>query len=162
MSINIRPYQAADIPAILNLFRESVHTVASRYYTHEQVLAWAPLDLSEDEQQKMEIAWSNRLASQVALIAELGDHIIGFISMTHEGYLDLLYVGKKYQAHGVAYQLFKSIESIAREKQLPQITTHASSMAVPLAKRMGFTLIKEDVVERRGISMPRYEMVKKL
>lgn len=162
MHFTIHPYQISDTRAILTLFRASVHTVASRYYTQEQVNAWAPLTISQDEQANDEAKWTQRLTSQITLVAHVNDQIAGFISMTHEGYLDLLYVDKEHQAHGIAYQLFIVIESIAREKKLTQITTYASTMAMPLAKRMGFVILKEDVVERRGVSMPRYEMIKKL
>jgi len=162
MQVAIRPYKNSDITVLLDLFRATVHTVAARYYTPEQVRAWAPLNLSDDEQHNMETTWSTRLALQITLVAEVDNSIVGFISMTHEGHLDLLYVDKEHQAQGVAYLLFKQIESIAREKRIGHITTHASNMAVPLAKRIGFAIIKEDIVERRGVFMPRYEMIKKL
>ena len=162
MHCTIHPYQTSDTRAILTLFRESVHTVASRYYTQEQTNAWAPLDLSDDENKQSEERWTTRLASQITFTAKIEAQIVGFISMTHEGDLDLLYVCKEQQAQGIAYQLFKHIEAIAREHKLSHITTHASIMAMPLAKRMGFAILKEDIVERRGVSMPRYEMIKKL
>lgn len=162
MHFTIHSYQTSDTRAILKLFRASVHAVASRYYTQEQVNAWAPLDMPQEEQANDEAKWTQRLAAQITLVAHVNGQSVGFISMTHEGYLDLLYVDKEHQAQGVAYQLFKHIESMAREKKLTQITTYASTMAIPLAKRMGFAILKEDVVERRGVFMPRYEMIKKL
>ena len=43
--MKLRAYQSGDLPAILNLFRDTVHTVCARDYTRAQLDAWAPAEL---------------------------------------------------------------------------------------------------------------------
>ena len=43
--MKLRAYQSGDLPAILNLFRDTVHTVCARGYTRAQLDAWAPAEL---------------------------------------------------------------------------------------------------------------------
>ena len=40
--VTLRPYRPADLPEMIRLFRQTVHTVNIRDYTPEQVAAWAP------------------------------------------------------------------------------------------------------------------------
>ena len=40
--MELRPYRPADCPALLELFRQSVHRAAAGEYTPAQLAAWAP------------------------------------------------------------------------------------------------------------------------
>lgn len=82
--------------------------------------------------------------------------------MSHEGYLDRLYVHKDYQARFVALKLFRAIEQAARELGLSKITTDCSITAKVPAERMGFVVIKEQIVEKKGMKFVNYHMEKKL
>ena len=42
--MKLRAYQSGDLPAILNLFRDTVHTVCARGYTRAQLDAWARME----------------------------------------------------------------------------------------------------------------------
>ena len=41
--VKLRQFKPSDTAAIIHLFRETVHAVGARYYTQEQVAAWAPI-----------------------------------------------------------------------------------------------------------------------
>jgi len=162
MSIVIRPYSAIDIPMIRNIFHNAVHGVGIRYYTSEQVAAWAPpIDEQTPTQMEIELQrWQQKLDGHLTYVAEIDGVVVGFADMTQDGYLDHVYVFQNHQAKGIAYRLFKQLECIAKERGLTKITTHASKMAVPLAQRMGFVLIAEETVYRHGVAIQRYEMEK--
>ena len=139
MRITIRPFTSADTPALIQLFKEAVNAI----------------NIDTDRFQK-------KLEKNIAFIAEIDSRIVGFADITHEGYLDRLYVHKDYQARWVALSLFKAIEKAARELGLTKITTDCSITAKVPAERMGFVTIKEQTVMRHGVPLVNYVMEKKL
>jgi putative acetyltransferase len=153
--ITIRPFKPSDTPELIQLFRDAVHTINIRHYALEQVAVWAPDDIDQDK-------WLKSLAENITLVAELDDKIVGFADMTHEGYLDRLYVHKDYQGRFISFRLFKHIEQAARELSLTKITTDCSITARVPAERMGFKVIKEQTVIREGIELINYVMEKEL
>ena len=90
MSFVIRPYHAADLSAVAELFYRTVHTVNAADYTPQQLRAWAP---SEDSL----CADEERFLRQTTLVAEDGGELVGFASMEGEC-LDMLYVRADRQA----------------------------------------------------------------
>jgi putative acetyltransferase len=62
----------------------------------------------------------------------------------------------------VSLRLFKAIENAARELGLTKITTNCSITAKIPAERMGFKVIKEQTVEKKGMKFINYHMEKQL
>ena len=91
--MKLRAYQSGDLPAILNLFRDTVHTVCARGYTRAQLDAWAPAELDA-------AAWDASLLAHQTLVAEENGSIIGFADLAEDGYLDRLYVHRDWQGRG--------------------------------------------------------------
>lgn len=152
-AIIIRPFKSEDLTVLVNLFKEAVHTINIRHYSPEQVAVWTAIDIDR---------WQTSLEKNITLIAEVNRIIVGFTDMTREGYLDRLYVHKDYQARFVALKLFKAIEQVARDLGLKKITTDCSITAKTPAERMGFVVVKEQTVEKRGMMFINYHMEKKL
>jgi putative acetyltransferase len=46
--MHLQHFQRADIPAIVQLFQQTIHQINSRDYTPEQVNAWAPADREKE------------------------------------------------------------------------------------------------------------------
>lgn len=155
MNIHIRLFKPSDTLEIIKLFQNAVHTINIRHYSAEQVAVWAPEKMDSDK-------WQKSLSENITYIAEIDSVIVGFIDMTHEGYLDHLYIHKDYQAKAVAYYLFKQIEIAARNLGLTKITTDCSITAKKPAERMGFVVIKEQTVMYNGVPFINYAMEKKL
>ena len=153
MRITIRPFTSADTPALIQLFKEAVNAINIRHYSPEQIAVWTNIDTDR---------FQKKLEKNIAFIAEIDSRIVGFADITHEGYLDRLYVHKDYQARWVALYLFKAIEKAARELGLTKITTDCSITAKVPAERMGFVTIKEQTVMRHGVPLVNYVMEKKL
>ena len=143
--MRLRPYRSADLPAILDLFRNTVHTVCARDYTRSQLDAWAPAELDA-------AAWDASLLAHRTLVAAENGMIIGFADLGPDGYLDRLYVHRDWQGRGVASALCDALPD-AR-------STHASLTARPFFEKRGWRVVKEQQVERRGVRLTNFVMEK--
>jgi putative acetyltransferase len=106
--------------------------------------------------------WRKKLLEMIVFVAEIGGVIVGFADMSREGYLDHLYIHKDYQGRFIAVHLLRAIEKAAHELGLSKITTDCSITAKLPAERMGFRVIKEQIVELKGVKMINYHMEKAL
>ncbi len=154
-SIKIRRFHSSDTKKLIQLFRDAVHAIGIKHYSPEQVAVWAPEEIDEEK-------WHTSLKKNITFVAEIDGTIVGFADMTHEGYFDRLYVHKDYQGRFIAVHLLRAIEKVARELGLSKITTDCSITAKLPAERMGFKVVKEQTVERRGVEMVNYVMEKEL
>ena len=148
--MKIRPYQPPDCPALAQLYYDTVHTVNARDSTPEQLDAWATGQVDLE-------AWNRTLSQHHTLIAAEGDQILGFADMDETGYLDRLYVHKDYQGQGIATALFDGLEGAS---QADTFTTHASITAKPFFLKRGYRVVREQQVERRGVTMTNFVMEK--
>lgn len=158
MNMIIRTYRDSDINQMVTLFYETVHTVNARDYSHEQLQVWAP----EDEQEMRMAQWSDSFRNHITYVAEIDGSLAGFGDMTHDGYLDRLYVHKDYQGRGIASALVHQLESEAHQLGLHEISTEASITAKPFFERHGYQTIKKQTVLRRGIPLHNYQMKKRI
>ncbi len=154
-TISIRPYRPSDTAELIELFREAVHAINIKHYSPEQVAVWAPNDIDEKK-------WEKNLSQNITFIAKIDDTIVGFADLTHEGVLKHLYIHKEYQGRFIALHLLKTIEQVVRDLGLSKITTECSITAKLPAERMGFKVVKEQTVNRKGIEFVNYLMEKKL
>src|ERR1700730_9761083 len=92
-TIVVRPFQAADLPIIIQLFQEAVPAINKRHYSPEQIATWIDIDPAH---------WQIKLANHVSFVAEINSMIVGFADITVDGYLDHLYIHKDYQARFVS------------------------------------------------------------
>ena len=149
--MRLREYKPADCAEMARLFYDTVHTVNLRDYTPEQVNAWATgqVDLA---------AWDASFRAHKTVIAEQNGEIIGFGDLdVKAGYLDRLYVHKDHQNEGVAAAICDALESADETKT---VTTHASLTAKGFFKKRGYAAIKEQQVERYGVRLTNFVMIK--
>lgn len=122
-----------DIPAIINLFQQSVQHATAQAYNEEQRAAWVARGADATR-------WQRRVATQHFLLAEQSDQLLGFGSITSEGYLDVLYVHHAHQGEGSATLLLTALETWASGKGNNKITTHASLTARPFFEKNDYKL----------------------
>ena len=72
-------------------------------------------------------------------------------------YLDRLYVHKDYQHRGVATAICDALE---QNNKATELTTHASITARPFFEKRGYTVVREQQVERRGELLTNFVMRK--
>lgn len=145
----IRDYQEKDCKELVDLFYQTVHTINTQDYTEEQVSAWATKNIGL-------LKWNSSLQEHYTLVAIEGDIITGFGDIDRNGYLDRLYVHKDYQRKGIASALCDVLEDAVRG----EIVTHASITARPFFEKRSYVVVKEQQVERRGVMLTNYVMIK--
>lgn len=154
--MRIRPYQPENCAAVIRLFYQTVHIINARDYTPSQLDAWAPAHADVHR-------WQSSLIGQTTYIAEdVSGHIVGFGNIDTQGLLDCLYVHHAYQRQGIATALLAKLELQARAQGCTRIMTHASLTAQPFFAHHGFRVEKQQIVERKGIRMPNFIMIKPL
>ncbi|WP_217588126.1 GNAT family N-acetyltransferase [Lentibacillus saliphilus] len=148
--------QEADIEAIVSLFYETIHFVNAKDYSQVELNAWAP----KTEKVSKIKEWTASLTENISFVANMNDTVVGFCDMTQAGYLDRLYVHKDFQGQGIATALVERLEGEARTLNLTSITTYASITAQPFFKAKGFTMVHAQTVERQGVNLTNYKMIK--
>ena len=147
----LRRYQSSDCQNLIELFRETVHTINRNDYTRVQCDAWAPADIDVGQ-------WDLRLSAHLTLVAVENGTVVGFADMDETGYLDHLYIRAGCQRRGIATALCDALESAIRKNVY---TTHASITALPFFEDRGYTVVKEQHVERCGIVLKIFLMEKR-
>jgi putative acetyltransferase len=153
--IIIRLFKAQDTEQIAQLFHDTVREVNIRDYSGDQVRAWAPDDIHFRN-------WAEVCANRFTYVADDGGVIAGFGELEANGHIDCFYCHKNYQGRGVGKQIYQAIEAKALELWLSRLFTEASITAKPFFQRLGFAVVKEQVVTSRGEAFINYEMEKLL
>jgi putative acetyltransferase len=151
--IVVRPYQKGDCEKLADIFNRSVRQSASRDYSPEQILAWAP---DQRDMQK----FSARLAAKPTFVAEVDGHAAGFTDLEASGHMDMLFVDPSFQRQGVARTLLDFVIASARAQDITRVHSEVSITARPVFERHGFTVLAEQSVEKNGQNFCSYRMEK--
>jgi putative acetyltransferase len=151
----IRLYKQEDCGQVVKLFYNTVHTVNRKDYTQQQLNAWAPADLDFER-------WNKVLSQNYTIIVESEDVIVGFGDIDTTGYFDHLFVHKDFQGQGIAKLITTQIEKYALNTNIRRITVAASITAKPFFENYGYTVVKEQRVERNGQVLTNFLMEKLL
>jgi len=96
------------------------------------------------------------LQEHYSIVAVDNNVIVGFGDIDKTGYLDRLFVHADYQGKGIATAICNQLEQFVEGN----ITTHASITARLFFETRGYKVIKEQQVERQGVFLTNYMMVK--
>ena len=105
-NLTIRRGEPGDLPALQQLFVDTVTSVCSHDYNHRQIEAWSSGVENRDR-------WNDIITRQFLLVASDQQQIVGFCSLANENHVDLLFVHKDYQRRGIANRLYAGIEQQA-------------------------------------------------
>ena len=145
----LRKYNSTDCEQLAELFYDTVHTVNAEDYTEEQLNVWATGQIDLEK-------WNASFEKNHTVIAVEEDKIVGFGDMDKTGYLDRLFIHADYQGKGVATAICNQLEQAVKG----DIATHASITAKPFFEKRGYKIVKEQQVERQGIFLTNYVMIK--
>lgn len=159
MSFVIRKFKNADARQIVMLFFDTIHSVNIQDYTQEQVNAWAP-PLLDNEQDARVTRFTKSLGECISYVADNDGMITGFADITEGGHLDFMYVHKDYQRQGVASALLGILEEVAISLGVQQIWANVSITAKPFFERHGYVIVQPQTVNIRGVSMNNFKMAK--
>ncbi|MGB3632732.1 MAG: GNAT family N-acetyltransferase [Rubrobacteraceae bacterium] len=153
--IEIRGYKEKDAPQIVRLFYDTIHSINRSDYSDEQVAAWAP-EIPDAS------AWHHRMASRKTLVAAENDEVVGFAELEEDGHLDMFYLRKDAVGRGIAKHLYRALEGEALSLGVGRIFTEASITARPFFNKQGFRVVREQTVQRLGVSLTNFVMEKSL
>ena len=145
----IRKYQPSDCKELTELFYNTVHNVNAKDYTKEQLNVWATGQVDLEK-------WNDSLQKHFSVVAVDNEIIVGFGDIDKTGYLDRLFVHTDYQSKGIATAVCNQLEQAIKG----DITTHASITAKSFFEKRGYKIAKEQQVERQGIFLTNYVMIK--
>ena len=135
--MEIRMYRPSDCKILTGLFYNTVHTVNARDYTEEQLNVWATGEVDLEK-------WNQSLQEHFSVVAVDNGTVVGFGDIDHTGYLDRLFVHADYQGKGVGTAICNQLEQAVQGT----IVTHASITAKPFFEKRGYSVMKEQSVER--------------
>ena len=144
----------ADIGRLAQVFFDAVRCGPSPY-TEAQRAAWVPQVPSADD-------FAVRLEGQHIVIAGAANQPQGFMTLRADGYVDFAYVLPDARGQGLFRALYRAIEGEARNRRLDHLSTHASLMAQPAFRAVGFEVMHHEEVERNGQLLARALMEKRL
>ncbi|MDF5709894.1 MAG: GNAT family N-acetyltransferase [Nostoc sp. S4] len=151
----IREYRLSDTEAIVKLFYDTIHEINIGDYTQEQIDAWAPKNMDYE-------VWHKRLQTKLPYIAENNGEIVGFGELEADGHIDCFYSHSKYQRKGIGSKLLTHLENTAKLQGIKRLYTEVSITAKPFFQNKGFSVVREQQVERRGVLFKNYVMEKYL
>lgn len=149
----IRVATQEDLEQIRQLYHDTVVAINSKDYNEEQIRVWS--DVSGGSH-----FFSKKILEQNFYVAEFKSKIIGFGSVTDEGYLDYMYVHKDFQRKGVAKKLLQEIEKTADELKVEKIYSHVSITARGFFEKHGYIKESDRTENYKGTEFTNSVMVK--
>jgi putative acetyltransferase len=147
----IRPYRATDRAATALVYYRAVREGTTAHYTDAQRAAWAPRatpDLSKP----------HKLLGQWAWVAEENGQITGFMSLCHDGLLDMAFVLPEVMGTGTATALYAALIAKARAERLPRLTVEASPYSHGFLRKHGWQVDWQGERMFDGIAFFGYHM----
>lgn len=135
------------------VFYLSVHGIARRHYTPLQLDAWAPQIFDAD-------AWISRIKKNNPFVAEVGGRTVGFADLQEDGLIDQFFVEANYAGMGVGGALMNQIHLNARERGILELHAQVSLTAQPFFERYGFSIVRHQQVDVRGVKLDNAIMAK--
>lgn len=152
----IRIAQLSDASKLRDLFQNTVLTINKRDYSKAEVEDWASCgnDLSHIKEM---------IRTHYFIVAiNRQSQIVGFSSITKQGYLHSMFVHKDFQGEGIATILLKEIERYAITTGIVRITSEVSLTARPFFEKRGYIVEKEQKRKANQLSLTNFWMAKGL
>lgn len=152
--IDIRNYKIEDTETLMYIFYNTIHKINIKDYSLEQVDAWAP-----KSNLKLEV-WQERFKKSNPIVAIIDGKIVGFAEFKSDGYIDCFYIHHEWIGKGIGTALMKEIFIRAKKNKIIKIFVDVSITAKPFFKKMGFMVLSEQIIIRKGIELTNYQMEK--
>lgn len=128
---------------------------ATEFYSLEQRQVWASEPPSGP-------SWVSRLAAQKTLVARKAGLPVGFMTLDGDGYIDLAFVAYEHQRQGIGVSLYARIEALARDGSIARLHSQASYLVRGLFEQQGWEIVREQQIERAGVTLTNFLMEKRL
>ena len=150
--LSVREFCRDDAGPTARIFYDAIHQGAASHYSEKQLNAWVARVPKTDW-------WYNRLLPQTVLVAEYRNRVVGFMTLDEAAEeIDLAFVAPDFIGNGVAWRLYRDLIRIAAEKGFQSLRAHASYIARPFFERQGWSLITEQNLHVRGVTLTNFLM----
>lgn len=153
-TIIIRDYKKIDAQSLADIYFYTIHNVNQKDYTNDQLKAWAP------SRSLKETGWELKWDKLKPLVAEIDGVPVGFVEFEKSGHIDCFYVHHEFQGQGVGKSLMAEVFNQAKSRKITKIFAEVSITAKPFFISCGFTVVKEQSVNCRGVSLTNFIMEK--
>jgi len=153
--VEIRRFKPDDEAALFRVFFTSIHELASKDYSPEQVEAWAPSDFDM-------AAWADQVRKNQPFVAEIDGEVVGYADVQPDGYIDQFYVSGLHSRQGIGGRLMARIHDEAGSRGLAALTSNVSKTAEPFFALHGFQVVERRFPVRRGVMLENALMRKVL
>ena len=143
----IRAALQSDAVELKKLFQNTVLAINRRDYSQAEVEDWASCgdDLSNIE---------DMIKTHYFIVAiNQQSEIVGFSSITPQGYLHSMFVHKDFQGEGIATMLLNEIEQYAITNGIIRITSEVSLTARPFFEKKGYIVEEEQKRKANQLSL---------
>lgn len=150
----VRAALQSDAVELKNLFQNTVLAINRRDYSQAEVEDWASCgdDLSNIEDMIKTHYFIVAINQQL--------EIVGFSSITPQGYLHSMFVHKDFQGEGIATMLLNEIEQYAITNGIIRITSEVSLTARPFFEKKGYIVEEEQKRKANQLSLTNFWMAK--
>lgn len=152
----IREARQSDCVELKDLYQNTVLTINRRDYSQEEVEDWASCgnDLSKIE---------GMIRTHYFIVAvNRQSQIVGFSSITPQGYLHSMFVHKDFQGKGIAKALLNKIEQYAIAAGIGRITSEVSLTARPFFEKRGYVVQEEQKRKANRLCLTNFWMAKEI
>lgn len=150
----IRAALQSDAVELKKLFQNTVLAINRRDYSQAEVEDWASCgdNLSNIE---------DMIKTHYFIVAvNQQSEIVGFSSITPQGYLHSMFVHKNFQGEGIATMLLNEIEQYAITNGIIRITSEVSLTARPFFEKKGYIVEEEQKRKANQLSLTNFWMAK--
>ena len=155
-NFTIRTAQQSDSVELRDLYKNTVLIINRRDYSQEEVEDWASCGNDLSKIKKM-------IETHYFIVAvDQQLQVVGFSSITSQGYLHSMFVHKDFQGKGIATILLKEIERYAIKEGIMRITSEVSITARPFFEKQGYIVEVEQKRRANQLCLTNYWMAKNL
>ena len=151
----LRPYLAADAPALAEIFQASVEALTGEDYDEAQQAAWAAA--ADDVP-----AFAARLAGQLTIVAVRDGGPVGFASLKGAATIDMIYVDPAAVGQGIGTLLCSALEKLAASRGATKLSADVSDTAEPFFRARGYAPQRRNTVPVGGEWLANTTMEKRL
>ena len=152
----IRVALQSDTVELKQLFQNTVLAINRRDYSQAEVEDWASCGDNLANIKDM-------IKTHYFIVAvNQQSEIVGFSSITPQGYLHSMFVLKDFQGKGIAIMLLNDIEQYAITNGIMRITSEVSLTARPFFEKRGYIVEEEQKRKANQLSLTNFWMAKQM
>jgi len=153
--MNIRPFRIGDESDLFAVFHSSIHGLAVKDYSADQINAWAPENLDRD-------VWRERIQGISPFVVEHDARLVAYADIQPNGYIDHFFVSAQFARRGIGSMLMQHLHVVASERSIAALFSDVSRTAQPFFEHFGFLVVEQRAPIIRGVAVPNALMHKTL